>query len=250
MQGHIFKLLGGWLQEHTHIRDDLVTTRDLTVDACRRAVHNMQQAVDAVGRDHPVPKLSERKLARLAKEAAIAEAKAEQDRESAALAALEQEASGKVGNKYDANATEGRLLACANGAPHAAAHEGNALLRQACSHALQHGGDNVADNVARGGPDTASWKLQDSAIAADAATAPAAAAAVGSAAMAAQQQSDIAQHSDQAADTVCNDRHVAVAGQLDEVGRQQDGEAAGQNHDRPAKLARKLTASGSAIAQT
>lgn len=94
MQGHIHKLIGPWLQEHTDLRDSLVREHPLTTAFCRDLVHKLQAAVDAAGRDHPVPKLSERKLARLAREAAVAEAKGEQEREAEALQALERRAKG------------------------------------------------------------------------------------------------------------------------------------------------------------
>lgn len=45
-------------------------------------------AAQASGRDHPVPVLSERALARLKKEAALAGAVAEQEREAAGLEAI------------------------------------------------------------------------------------------------------------------------------------------------------------------
>lgn len=82
-------MLGNWLQEHTHIRDRLVQQRTLDVPFCREIVNTLDSAIKAVGREHPVPQMSARKLARLAKEAAIAEAQQEQEREAAGLQALQ-----------------------------------------------------------------------------------------------------------------------------------------------------------------
>lgn len=89
MQGHLHKILGPWLQEHTDVRDAFVRQRELPLPLCREIVERLEAAIEAVGRDHPVPKLSQRKLDRMAKEAAVAAAVAEQAREVAGLAGLQ-----------------------------------------------------------------------------------------------------------------------------------------------------------------
>jgi hypothetical protein len=52
-------------------------------------VQRLQAAVDVVGRDRPVPKLSQRKLDRLAREAAMSAAKEQQELEANGLASLQ-----------------------------------------------------------------------------------------------------------------------------------------------------------------
>lgn len=88
MQGHLHKMVGCWLQEHTDIRDEFVRPTEFTVPFCKAIVQKLKAAATAGGRPHPRPKLSERKRLKLEAEAALAAAKAEQDREAAALAAL------------------------------------------------------------------------------------------------------------------------------------------------------------------
>jgi hypothetical protein len=104
VQGHLHKMLGGWLQEHTDIRDRFVKRSGLDMAFCRQIVQDLQVVVDRIDHDHPIPKVSDRKLARLAKQAAIAAAQDEQTRESAGLSALENgtschgQANGSTGN--------------------------------------------------------------------------------------------------------------------------------------------------------
>lgn len=81
--------MGEWLQEHTDIRDAFVKRHALDLPFCRETVSRLQAAVDAVGRPHPVPKLSQRKLERLAREAAAAAAKERQEHEANHLAELD-----------------------------------------------------------------------------------------------------------------------------------------------------------------
>lgn len=54
----------------------------------RAIAEEVASRMDALGRDYPVPKLSERALARLEQEAAVAAAVAEQQREEGALGRL------------------------------------------------------------------------------------------------------------------------------------------------------------------
>jgi hypothetical protein len=77
------------MQEHTDIRDEFCRAKEFTVSFCQGIVRKLQAAAQREGREHPVPKLSERQLAKLAKEEAIAAAQAEQDREASGLAALD-----------------------------------------------------------------------------------------------------------------------------------------------------------------
>ena len=53
--------------------------------------------MDALGRTYPIPKLSERALARLEAEAAVAAAIAEQQREESALGQLQAKRAKKLG---------------------------------------------------------------------------------------------------------------------------------------------------------
>lgn len=88
VQGHLHKMVGCWLQEHTDIRDEFVKCKTLTVPFCKAIVAKLAAAAAAVGRPHPVPKLPERKRLQLEREEALAQAKAEQSREADALAGL------------------------------------------------------------------------------------------------------------------------------------------------------------------
>lgn len=90
MQGHIHKIVGCWFQEHTDIRDEFNRPPELSVPYCQKTIAKLEVAVAAVGREYPVPKISDRKLARLAREEAISGAKREQEREDIAVAALEK----------------------------------------------------------------------------------------------------------------------------------------------------------------
>lgn len=86
VKGHVHHLLGDWLQEHTDLRDDILHNgRELTLDRLLHLAEEMGRRIEESGRDHPVPKLSERQLARQKKEAALAAAVAEQQREDAAM---------------------------------------------------------------------------------------------------------------------------------------------------------------------
>eukprot|EP00892_Ulva_mutabilis_P004060 jgi/Ulvmu1/2025/UM120_0021.1 len=88
VRGHLHKMVGCWMQEHTDIRDEFVKCRSLTVPFCKSIVSKLAAAAAAVGRPHPEPKLPERKRLQLEKAEALAAAQAEQEREAAALAAL------------------------------------------------------------------------------------------------------------------------------------------------------------------
>jgi hypothetical protein len=83
------KLLGPWFQEHTDIRDSFTRHQPFDILFCYQTIDQLESAARATGRDHPVPRISERKAARLARDAAIAGARAEQAREGEALAALD-----------------------------------------------------------------------------------------------------------------------------------------------------------------
>jgi hypothetical protein len=91
VQGHVHKIVGPWFQEHTDIRDVFNKAGNkFSVPFCQDMVGKLEAAAQAVGRDHPVPKISERKRARLAREEAISGAKREQEREERLLAALDK----------------------------------------------------------------------------------------------------------------------------------------------------------------
>lgn len=89
MQGHVHKIVGAWFQEFTDIRDAFTRPSvEFTVAFCKDTVSKLEAAAKATGREHPVPKISARKQARLAREEAISGAKMEQERQDRALAAL------------------------------------------------------------------------------------------------------------------------------------------------------------------
>lgn len=110
MQGHIHKIVGAWFQEHTSIRDEFNKSPELTVAFCQKIITKLEAAALAVGRERPVPKISERKLARLAREEAISGAKREQEREDRLVAILEKKRAAETGGaelkKGEGNAKE------------------------------------------------------------------------------------------------------------------------------------------------
>ncbi|KAF8065442.1 HAP2 [Scenedesmus sp. PABB004] len=92
VKGHVHKLAQGWLAEFTHIRDTLNREAStLGAAGVLKLVNELSALAAATGRQHPEPKISERKLKQMEKEAARAAAIAEQEREAAALAALQQQ---------------------------------------------------------------------------------------------------------------------------------------------------------------
>ncbi|KAF6259714.1 dihydrouridine synthase-domain-containing protein [Scenedesmus sp. NREL 46B-D3] len=89
VKGHVHKLLRGWLSEFTDIRERIqrdASGGDLT--ALRSLVAELGSSIAATGRDHPIPKLTERKLKQMEKEAAKQASIQEQEREAAGLAAV------------------------------------------------------------------------------------------------------------------------------------------------------------------
>lgn len=62
---------GPWLQEFTDLRDRLNTSRVLMEDI-KQVNNELDIRIAETGRDHPIPKVSERALARMAREAALA----------------------------------------------------------------------------------------------------------------------------------------------------------------------------------
>ena len=79
---------GNWLSEHTDLRDDL-NTGELSLDKLRGITHEMTKRVEICGRDCPIPKLSQRKLAALERDAALRAAKHGQQIEEIALQQLD-----------------------------------------------------------------------------------------------------------------------------------------------------------------
>lgn len=58
---------GDWLQEHTDLRDLLLS--DFTADSLRQLARTMQERIETCGRAEPLPKLSERARQRLEQDA-------------------------------------------------------------------------------------------------------------------------------------------------------------------------------------
>jgi tRNA-dihydrouridine synthase 1 len=97
IKGHTFKLLGPWLTEFIDLREQLNTGMKIGTDEENRLgikeiteqVIKRIEETRAKGRDYPIPQISERKLAKMAADAARAAAIAEQDREEQAVQELE-----------------------------------------------------------------------------------------------------------------------------------------------------------------
>lgn len=157
MQTHLHKLVGCWLQEHTDIRHEFCnpSRKDFTVPFCIGIVAKLEAAAQSVGRCYPVPKLSERQLARLAKEESIAAAKEEQQREEIGVAALDN---GCTNSAPDNGRTNG---ARTNAAQTAGASGSNSATQRPnlgtepharCSaHVDAHGGDTNYGGCASNG---------------------------------------------------------------------------------------------------
>lgn len=91
IRGHTFSLIGPWLQEFTDLRDK-INIGKLDIATIREVVAELDVRIPQTGRNHPIAKISERAQARMTREAALAGAIAEQQREDAALASLPAEA--------------------------------------------------------------------------------------------------------------------------------------------------------------
>ena len=92
IRGHVHKMVGPWLSEHTDMRDWLNTTKydQLSRENLARWTEELRGRINLArrneGRTRPVPKKSERAIKREAEEAAKAAAIAEQEREENAVA--------------------------------------------------------------------------------------------------------------------------------------------------------------------
>ena len=92
VKGHVHNMVGSWLKEFTDLRDWLNRTphSEMTVDKLQAWTKELQGRVNLVkrneGRVRPIPKKSERQLAREAAEAAKEAAIEEQAREEDAVA--------------------------------------------------------------------------------------------------------------------------------------------------------------------
>jgi tRNA-dihydrouridine synthase 1 len=92
IRGHVHKMVGPWLSEHTDMRDWLNTTNydQLSRENLARWTEELRGRINLArrseGRTRPIPKKSERAIKREAEEAAKAAAIAEQEREENAVA--------------------------------------------------------------------------------------------------------------------------------------------------------------------
>jgi tRNA-dihydrouridine synthase 1 len=87
VRGHAHRLMGPWLAEFTDLRDAL-NQHDLGGADLDRIAAECVSRIRACGRSTPIPALSPRALARLAREEAVAAAVAEAAREEEALASI------------------------------------------------------------------------------------------------------------------------------------------------------------------
>ncbi|PSC69788.1 TRNA-dihydrouridine(16 17) synthase [NAD(P)(+)] [Micractinium conductrix] len=88
VKGHAFQMLGAWLTEFTDMREQLNRGQDWDTERLRDFALEALARIEATGRDHPVPALSARALARMEAEAGLARAIEEQQREEQGLAAI------------------------------------------------------------------------------------------------------------------------------------------------------------------
>lgn len=64
-------LAGPWLQEFTDLRDKINTLK-LEFSMIREVIAELDVRIPQTGRNYPIPKISERALARMEREAALA----------------------------------------------------------------------------------------------------------------------------------------------------------------------------------
>ena len=118
---HMFRFLGEWFKEHHDLREKFSKIhkhlpRDEKFALIRSVCAEMRERIRACGRSAPVPKLSERALARIEREEAIKAAKAEQDREARALAEVDAAKAAAAAKAPDA-AAEAAQEGAAQAAP-------------------------------------------------------------------------------------------------------------------------------------
>ncbi|KAK9908593.1 hypothetical protein WJX75_000138 [Coccomyxa subellipsoidea] len=100
--GHAFRMLGAWLSEFTDLRDRLNQQhKTFGVADIREIARDVVFRIEGLGRDYPVPKLSERALARMEREAAMAAAIAEQNREESCLQRIAANKAESLGNNVE-----------------------------------------------------------------------------------------------------------------------------------------------------
>lgn len=88
VRGHAFSLLGSWLSEFIDMREELrCSVRD--IPALREFTGRLIKKIEATGRDHPIPAVSQRRLKAMEAEAAKQAAIQAQEEEEQALAALD-----------------------------------------------------------------------------------------------------------------------------------------------------------------
>jgi hypothetical protein len=64
VKGHTHSLLGAWFKEHWDLRDRLNVDKNISTEKIREIAVELKQRIIACGRDHPVPRLTERAIAR------------------------------------------------------------------------------------------------------------------------------------------------------------------------------------------
>ena len=93
---------GAWLSEFTDLRDRLNQQhKTFGVADIREIARDVIFRIEGLGRDYPVPKLSERALARMEREAAMAAAIAEQNREESCLQRIAANKAESLGNNVE-----------------------------------------------------------------------------------------------------------------------------------------------------
>jgi len=64
VKGHTHSLLGAWFKEHWDLRDRLNIDKSISMEKIREIAVELKQRIVACGRDHPVPRLTDRAIAR------------------------------------------------------------------------------------------------------------------------------------------------------------------------------------------
>ncbi|GIL98467.1 hypothetical protein Vretimale_3793 [Volvox reticuliferus] len=116
VRGHVHKMVGDWLAEHTDLRHN-INRLPPTVQLFRQMVDELRARVAASGRDYPIPQLSAAELVAADREEAKRAAIEEQEREADALDRLERSGCGMAGDSVEEDElvidwSDGVVFAC------------------------------------------------------------------------------------------------------------------------------------------
>lgn len=106
VRGHVHRMVGDWLAEHTDLRDSHINRPRVSVELYIEVVEEIQRRAAESGREVPVPRVSAAELAAQEREEARRLAIEEQEREADALERLDKGPGGREGDEDE------ELVAC------------------------------------------------------------------------------------------------------------------------------------------